>query len=161
MERETIRVSLIFTSFSALQFSLHFHDLQNCTTTSSRPKLVYRFSFSLEKWIVVSSNSIYHRRSSRSEVFCKTVSLRISQNSQENTCVSLFFNKVVGLRSKETLCHRYFPMNFAKFLRTTFSIEHCWWLLLSPGSTITRWLQSLGRNPYLRSFRCLYRSSYM
>ena len=109
----------------------------------------------------VSSNSIYHRRSSRLEVFCKNVSLRISQNLQENTCVSFFFNKVAGLRSKETLYHRYFPMNSAKFLRTTFFIEHSWWLLLSPGSTITRWLQSLGRNPYLRSFRCLHRSSYM
>ena len=28
------------------------------------------------------------------------------------------------------LCHRCFPVNFAKFLRTPFFTEHFWWLLL-------------------------------
>ena len=44
----------------------------------------------------------------------------------------------VGLRpevcyfiKKERLWHRCFPVNFAKFLRTTFFIEHLWWLLLN------------------------------
>ena len=32
--------------------------------------------------------------------------------------------------SKRRLCHRYFPVNFAKFLRTRFFAEHLWWLLL-------------------------------
>ena len=32
---------------------------------------------------------------------------------------------------KKRLRHRYFPVNFAKFLRTVFFIEHPWWLLLS------------------------------
>ena len=32
--------------------------------------------------------------------------------------------------SKKRLWHRCFPVNFAKFLRTPFSIEHLWWLLL-------------------------------
>ena len=39
-------------------------------------------------------------------------------------CQSLFFNRVVGLRSatllKKKLWHRCFPVNFAKFLRTPF-----------------------------------------
>ena len=39
-------------------------------------------------------------------------------------CQSLFFNKVAGLRPatllKKRLWHRYFPVNFAKFLRTPF-----------------------------------------
>ena len=43
---------------------------------------------------------------------------------------SLFFNVVAGLRSvtllKRRLWHRYFPVNFAKFLRTNFLIEHLW-----------------------------------
>ena len=43
-------------------------------------------------------------------VLWKKVFLKISQNLQENTCVRL--------------CHRCFPVNFAKFLRTTFFIEH-------------------------------------
>ena len=29
------------------------------------------------------------------------------------------------------LWHRYFPVNFAKFLKTPFIIEHLWWLLLN------------------------------
>ena len=47
---------------------------------------------------------------------------------------SLFFNKVIGLRpvtlSKMILRYRCFPMNYVKFLRTTFFIEHLRWLLL-------------------------------
>ena len=74
-------------------------------------------------------------RSSRPKVFCKKrVFLEISQNSQKNTCASFFFNKVAGLRSatllKKILWHRYFPMNFAKFLRKPFPTKHLRWLLL-------------------------------
>ena len=54
----------------------------------------------------------------------KKVFLEISQNSQENTCQGLFFNKVEGLRPatlfKKRLWHRYFPVNFAKFLSISF-----------------------------------------
>ena len=60
--------------------------------------------------------------------------LEISQNSQENNCASLFFDKVVGLRTaillKKRLYHRCFPVNFVEFLRTPFHIERLWWLLL-------------------------------
>ena len=61
----------------------------------------------------------------------KMVFLEISQNSQENTCARVsFFKKVAGLRPatllKKRLCHRCFPVNLAKFLRTPFSIEHLW-----------------------------------
>ena len=47
----------------------------------------------------------------------KNVFLIISQNSQENTCarVSLLKNK---------LWHRYFPVNFAKFLRVFTGKKH-------------------------------------
>ena len=55
----------------------------------------------------------------------KRVCLKISQNSQENTCGRVsFFNKVAGLRPaillKKRLRHWCFPVNFAKFLRTPF-----------------------------------------
>ena len=47
---------------------------------------------------------------------------------------SLFFNKVAGLRPttllKKRLWHRCFPVDFVKFIRTPFLIEHLWWLLL-------------------------------
>ena len=44
----------------------------------------------------------------------KMVFLKISQNSQKNTCVKVSCNKVAGLR------HRCFPVNFEKFSRTPF-----------------------------------------
>ena len=39
---------------------------------------------------------------------------------------SLLFNKVTGVR----LWHRYFPVNFVKFLRPSFFIDHLLWLPL-------------------------------
>ena len=45
----------------------------------------------------------------------KKMFVEILKNSQENTCVRVFFlNKVAGLK------HGYFPVNFGKFLRTSF-----------------------------------------
>ena len=45
---------------------------------------------------------------------------------------SLFFNKVARPATllKKRLWHRWFPVNFAKFLRTPFLIEYLSWLLL-------------------------------
>ena len=75
-------------------------------------------------------NRSSHRRFSLKKVF-----LEIWQNSQENTCARVsFFNKVASLRPatllKKRLWHRRFPVNFAKFLKIPFFIEHLWWLLL-------------------------------
>ena len=57
----------------------------------------------------------------------KKVFLEISQNSQENTCVRASYSiklQASGLRHatllKNRLCHRCFPVNFVKFLRTPF-----------------------------------------
>ena len=47
----------------------------------------------------------------------------------KHLCRSLFFNKVVFL-FKKRLRRRCFPLNFTKFLKTSFCIEHLWWLLL-------------------------------
>ena len=75
-------------------------------------------------------NRSSHRRFSVKKVF-----LVIWQNSQENICARVsFFNKVAGLRPttllKKRLWHRRFPVNYAKFLKIPFFIEHLWWLLL-------------------------------
>ena len=52
----------------------------------------------------------------------------------KHLCWSLFFNKFGSLRPATLLekrrQHSCFPVNFAKFLRTPFFIEHLWWLLL-------------------------------
>ena len=65
--------------------------------------------------------------------FVKKVFLEISQNSQENTRAKVsFFDKVAGLRpAKKRLWHRSFPVNFVKFQRSPFFIEHLRWLLLN------------------------------
>ena len=59
----------------------------------------------------------------------KKVFLEISQNLQ-NLRQSLFFDKVASLMPatllRERLWHRCFPVNYAKFLRAPFFIEHVW-----------------------------------
>ena len=62
------------------------------------------------------------------------VFLKISQNSNENTCASLFFDKVAGLASnfiQKELWHMPFLVIFEKILRKPFFIENLWWLLLN------------------------------
>ena len=56
-------------------------------------------------------------RSSRPEVFCKKGVLRN-------------FAKFTGKHLYQSLWYRSFPVNFVKFLKTPFFIEHLWWLLL-------------------------------
>ena len=56
------------------------------------------------------------------------------RSSQEDTCASLFFNKVARRRPvtlfKKRLWHRCFSVNFAKFLGTRFLQKTSRWLLL-------------------------------
>ena len=59
----------------------------------------------------------------------KKMFLETSQNSQENICVRISFSK---------LWHTCFPVNFVKFSRTPFCIEHLWWLLLVISTVILR-----------------------
>ena len=66
-----------------------------------------------------------------------SVKIDVLRNSAKFTrkhlCQSLLFNKVSVLRPatlfKKRLWHRCFPLNFVKFLRTPFYIEHLCWLL--------------------------------
>ena len=53
----------------------------------------------------------------------KNVLLNIFQNSHENTYARISF--LIKLQTCKC-----FPVNFAKFLRTSFFIEHLWWLFL-------------------------------
>ena len=81
-------------------------------------------------------NNTWWIRSSRQEVFCQKGVLRNFAKFTGNTCVRVsFFNKVASLRPatllKKRLWHRCFPVNFTKFLRTQFCIEHPWWLLMN------------------------------
>ena len=63
-------------------------------------------------------------RSSSPEEFCKRGVLRNLQNVQKNIYARASF------LLKKRLRHRCFPVNFAKFRRTSFVTEHLIWLLL-------------------------------
>ena len=68
--------------------------------------------------------------SSRPEVFCRKGVLRnFAKFTGKHLCQSLFFNKVEGLRPLR-FWHRYFPMNFSKFLRAPIFAEYLRWVLL-------------------------------
>ena len=64
----------------------------------------------------------------------KGVLRKIGKFTGKHLCQSHFFNKVAGLRPATLLekrpWHSSFPVNFTKFLRTPFLIEHLLWLLL-------------------------------
>ena len=64
----------------------------------------------------------------------KKVLLKISENSREITCARVSFliklKNIKLIKLKKRLWHRCFPVNFPKFLRTTFLLEHLWRLLL-------------------------------
>ena len=65
-------------------------------------------------------------KSSRPGVFGKKGVLRnFTKFTGKHLCQILYFNEVAGLRRENRI-----PVNFAKFLKTTFLIEHHRWLLL-------------------------------
>ena len=71
------------------------------------------------------------------EMFYKKGALKnFTKFTGKHLCQSLFFNKVAGLRRatllNKILWHRYFPVNFAKLLRTSFSQSTFGRLLLYP-----------------------------
>ena len=61
-------------------------------------------------------------------VTLKGVLKNFTKFTGKHLCRSVFFNKETLL--KKRLWHRYFPVDFVKFLRTPFFIEHLWWLVL-------------------------------
>ena len=66
---------------------------------------------------------LFHFRRSCPEVFCKKgVPWNFTKFTGKHLCQSLFFNKIKLHTSgllKKRLWHRCFPVNFAKFLRTS------------------------------------------
>ena len=104
------------------------------TENSSYGKYQWDFRYyDLKYFTKTNCHQAYGETSSLLEVFCKKDVLRNSQNSQENIC-AIFLNEVASLPPtllKKRLWHGCcLPLTFAKILRTTFIIEHLWWLLL-------------------------------
>ena len=91
--------------------------------------------------------------SSRPELFCKKGVLRnFTKFTGKHLSQSVFIKK-------ETLA-RVFPVNHVKFLRTTFYIEHLWWLLLPVRASNSRLCTSPETFLYLFSFFDLYSLFY-
>ena len=79
--------------------------------------------------------------------------LEILQNSHENTCARVSFSINLKVDAcnfiQQRLCHRRFPVNFAKFLRTTFLQNTFGRLLLSIFCTVVH--LGPGKRPKNRS----------
>ena len=76
-----------------------------------------------------------HKQKQLSRCACKKRILKhFTKFTGKHLCHRIFFNKVAGFSPatllKKRPWHRCFPVNFAKFLKTHFCIEHLWWLLL-------------------------------
>ena len=96
-------------------------------------------------------------------MFVKKVFLEILQNWLENTCARVscstawntsggfFWIKVEICKTynhaKKRLWHRCFPVNFMKFPRTSFFIEHLWWLFLSYTKCMKPFFANITLNP--------------
>ena len=93
----------------------------------------FKLSTDLYFWVVWSQkfikspairlfSSVENFRSSRPEVFCKKGVLKnFTKFTGKHLCKSPFFNITL---LKKRLWHRCFPVNFVKFLRTSFFLEH-------------------------------------
>ena len=103
----------------------------------------------------------------------KKVFLEILQNSQGNVWARVSF--LIKLQApitllKKRLWHRCFPVNFTKFLRTTFFTEHLWWLLLHITDQLViyymhlKYMKDLYSNKYIsileEFFQTRYHTSY-
>ena len=124
----TIASKTLYKTYSHVVLRSKLHDPE-----SQRVRNIYQYSTKYLLSMVFFHVSSNDKRAYFWALFCnhtdrkqsvilrcsiKKVFLKILQSSLENTCAcqSLFLNKVAGLRR--------FPVNFAKFSRAPFSIEH-------------------------------------
>ena len=120
-----------------MKFFYRFHANAECqlglsgwSLTSSPAHL-----FARRGWLGLSVELRLYR-SSRSEVLCKKGALEnFAKSTGKHLCQSLFFNKVTGLRFatllKKRVWRRCLPVNFGRFERAPFLIEHLRQLLLT------------------------------
>ena len=130
-ERQRVTISVNFSFFQIREEPTTKHPKEN--------------SLNLEEdlWLFnwIKSRTKYPRRNTNSkkqelqkQLFADFDQNKIFQYSQENTVLESLLNKVAGLEARKSvkrrLQHWCFPVNIVKFLRTAFSIEQLWWLLL-------------------------------
>ena len=78
-------------------------------------------------------------RSSRPEVFCKKGVFRnFAKCTRKPPKKQVPKREFIKTLFKKRLWHSCFPVNFTKFLRTPFLIEHLRWLLLHVGGVVNQ-----------------------
>ena len=92
-------------------------------------------SFIFAVWNMPFEKLAQNRSSHQRCLVRKCVRRNFAKFTGKDLCQGLFFDKDAGFRPatlfKKRLWHRCFSVNFAKFLKTPFFIEHLWWLLLT------------------------------
>ena len=103
-------------------FSCKYCEISNNTFFIERLRATAFVDRTENKKTLLWLDSLIPEAASRGALY-KKMFLKILQNLQENSCV-----RVSLLKRK--LWHRCFPVNFTKFPRTSFFIEHLLWLNL-------------------------------
>ena len=125
------------------------------------------FPYSLPIWEFTDQIKLFFAylpfRSSRLEVLCKKGALtNFAKFTGKDLCRNLFFDKVASLRPatllKMRLRQRGFPMNFAKFVRTSFSIEQRYLYRAIPAAASDLCWQPL--YIYFTKFREIFKGTY-
>ena len=111
-KRKIVIICLIFAEFLA---NVPFLDRNIFLNFLMLEKKVVRFSC----FFLVFPQVAQWRETFTWRCLVKNVFLNIFQNSHENTYARIFF--LIKLQTCKC-----FPVNFAKFLRTSFFIEHLW-----------------------------------
>ena len=77
-------------------------------------------SMEFNEWKEAAIEGVLEKQMQLAEVFYKKVFLQISQNSQQKSVPDWSCRPQTGTVLKNRLWQRNFPVNFAKFLRTSF-----------------------------------------
>ena len=107
-----------------------YQGVRNVSFSENFAMVIHEWSLGILVVLVVEFFSLFCRNCETIEaasggVIWIKMFLKILQNSHGNTCARVFLNKVAVLNFiKKRLWHRCFPVNFANFLKNTFSTEH-------------------------------------
>ena len=109
---------------------LLYHVVNSKPPSSIFRAFIFRRVYSFSEYILMGSLlHLLRNRSSHQRRSIKKGALKISQNSQEDSCARVPVPKACNLWKKR-LWHKSFPENFTKSLRTHFLQNTSGWLLL-------------------------------
>ena len=114
-----------------LQYNINFHSWNNYFHNETKLILPY---FLIGRRVLKFSYlyKIFNKRTeAHPEVNCKSVVLKnVAKFTGKHLVSETPFYKVAGGSVSTGVCHRYFSVNYAKFLRALFLNSAAWWQLL-------------------------------